>query len=447
MINTELTLRPAVTELTLSDGSVTELVMSSVIDNRPYYEAAFSDAKDYTDVLINQTNSSVSSVSTGLNNTNTAVSTLSSALSNTNTVIALVSSGLSDTNAEYVVADAATLSTALAATLLVKDLAEVNELKISHLQDDLDTTNQTVTDNFTSLSASKADQSALDTLQTLVDTKATPADITAAIAALVGGAPDALNTLNEIAAALQGDEATIATILSALDNRVRFDASQSLTVPQQDQARSNIYAEKVGVAASLIAAITPGSIGAATSAQGTKADSALQSGDVAPVALSGSYSSLIGKPTLTVDALTNVTITSKATNDLLQWNGTAWVNKAFPAAGIVGNSLMRPTQSKSSASNVLTIDLSQPYEVYTVILTENITSWSFTNLPAAGFTAELRIVFTQSASTAYTVANPISGGVYGGFSPNSSALRSVESWGLVVTSAGIIGLFQSGVKA
>ena len=36
----------------------------------------------------------------------------------------------------------------------------------------------------------------------------------------------------------------------------------------------------------------------------------------------------------TIDALSNVTITTKATNDLLQWNGTAWVNKTIAGAGL-----------------------------------------------------------------------------------------------------------------
>ena len=36
----------------------------------------------------------------------------------------------------------------------------------------------------------------------------------------------------------------------------------------------------------------------------------------------------------TLDGLSNVTITSKATNDLLQWNGSAWVNKTLAGAGI-----------------------------------------------------------------------------------------------------------------
>lgn len=35
-----------------------------------------------------------------------------------------------------------------------------------------------------------------------------------------------------------------------------------------------------------------------------------------------------------IDTLSNVTITSKATNDLLQWNGSAWVNKTIAGAGL-----------------------------------------------------------------------------------------------------------------
>lgn len=87
-------------------------------------------------------------------------------------------------------------------------------------------------------------------------------------------------------------------ILTALGNCVRFDAVQVLTTPQKDQARSNIEAEKAGVAAGLVAAITPASIGAATEADGVKARSALQAGDVAPVAVTGSFTDLINKPTL-----------------------------------------------------------------------------------------------------------------------------------------------------
>jgi hypothetical protein len=68
------------------------------------------------------------------------------------------------------------------------------------------------------------------------------AAIQTAIAALINGAPAALDTLEEIANAL-GDNANLAATLTAdIANRVRYDAAQSLTAPQQAQARTNIAA-------------------------------------------------------------------------------------------------------------------------------------------------------------------------------------------------------------
>ena len=59
---------------------------------------------------------------------------------------------------------------------------------------------------------------------------------------LVGGAAAALDTLNELAAALGNDPSFAATIATEIANRVRFDAAQTLTSPQQAQARANIGA-------------------------------------------------------------------------------------------------------------------------------------------------------------------------------------------------------------
>ena len=42
--------------------------------------------------------------------------------------------------------------------------------------------------------------------------------------------------------ALQNDQTGIAALTAAIDKRVRFDAAQTLTVPEQTQARSNIGA-------------------------------------------------------------------------------------------------------------------------------------------------------------------------------------------------------------
>ena len=59
---------------------------------------------------------------------------------------------------------------------------------------------------------------------------------------LVAGAGAALDTLNELAAALNNDPSFASTIAGEIANRVRFDAAQTLTGPQQSQARSNIGA-------------------------------------------------------------------------------------------------------------------------------------------------------------------------------------------------------------
>lgn len=68
------------------------------------------------------------------------------------------------------------------------------------------------------------------------------AQIDAAVAALVGGAPAALDTLNELATALAGNDADIAAILTAQANRVAVDQVQSFSATQQAQARGNIGA-------------------------------------------------------------------------------------------------------------------------------------------------------------------------------------------------------------
>lgn len=87
------------------------------------------------------------------------------------------------------------------------------------------------------------DDSTNSTTQTWSASKSTAA-IAAAVSALqdslVNGAGAALDTLKELADALGGDPNFAATIATALNNRVRFDAAQSLTAPQQLQACQNL---------------------------------------------------------------------------------------------------------------------------------------------------------------------------------------------------------------
>jgi hypothetical protein len=59
---------------------------------------------------------------------------------------------------------------------------------------------------------------------------------------LINGAGAALDTLNELAAALGNDPSFAATIAAEVASRVRFDAAQTLSGAQQTQARSNIDA-------------------------------------------------------------------------------------------------------------------------------------------------------------------------------------------------------------
>ncbi|MFZ3184243.1 MAG: hypothetical protein WA173_08870 [Pseudomonas sp.] len=57
---------------------------------------------------------------------------------------------------------------------------------------------------------------------------------------LTNGASAAMDTLNELSAALGNDPSFAATVATDLSNRVRFDAAQTLTVAQQAQACTNI---------------------------------------------------------------------------------------------------------------------------------------------------------------------------------------------------------------
>ena len=61
-------------------------------------------------------------------------------------------------------------------------------------------------------------------------------------AQILGGADAAYDTLLELQQALQNDQTGIAVLTAAIDKRVRFDAVQTLTAPEQLQTRTNIGA-------------------------------------------------------------------------------------------------------------------------------------------------------------------------------------------------------------
>jgi len=72
---------------------------------------------------------------------------------------------------------------------------------------------------------------------------------------LVNGAGAALDTLNELSAALNNDPNFAVTIATDIANRVRFDSAQTITTPQQTQARSNIGAAAASDLSTLTTAV------------------------------------------------------------------------------------------------------------------------------------------------------------------------------------------------
>lgn len=64
--------------------------------------------------------------------------------------------------------------------------------------------------------------------------------INAAISALVAGAPGTLDTLNELAIELADQDSVAAALTTAVGNRVRFDAAQTLDSTQKAQANTNM---------------------------------------------------------------------------------------------------------------------------------------------------------------------------------------------------------------
>lgn len=218
-----------------------------------------------------------------------------------------------------------------------------------------------------------------------------------AISALIGGAGPALDTLNELEAALGGDPDFAATMALALGYRLRLDTdAQGLTPTQQQNAWTNL---------------------------GLGTVVAYNVGDFASSAAFNALSSAY---------------TTHAANTSNPHGVTVAQIGAMPKYGTA--------TTVASASGVVAIDVSATASHYTLTLTENVTTWSFTNLPAAGTYRELHVDIVQHASAAKTVTSPAtSGRTAGGAWVASSTLSSREELGLRIYSDGTVELFPSGV--
>jgi hypothetical protein len=72
-------------------------------------------------------------------------------------------------------------------------------------------------------------------IEALVD-----AGVTEAVSAVLGGASAAYDTLLEIQTILGGQDNSLTNLLTAVGNRVRFDAAQTLSAGQKTQACANL---------------------------------------------------------------------------------------------------------------------------------------------------------------------------------------------------------------
>ncbi len=85
------------------------------------------------------------------------------------------------------------------------------------------------------------DDTTTDTDTTWSSTKIA-AELAAGFADLVNGAPEALNQLNELAAAFQNNPDVITNIMTILGKVVRTDVAQAFSAAEKAQARTNIGA-------------------------------------------------------------------------------------------------------------------------------------------------------------------------------------------------------------
>lgn len=211
--------------------------------------------------------------------------------------------------------------------------------------------------------------STISGLQSALDSKATPSDVSAAVAAVVNASPATLDTLRELAASL-GDDANFAsTVTNALAAKAPI-ASPTFTgtvggitksmvglgsVDNTADASKPVSAAQAAADAAVASAAAADATSKAAAAQaaavqranhtGTQAASTITG--LAAVALSGAYADLFGRPTLGTaagyassdfaaashtHALSSLTQSGATTGQVVTWSGSAWA-PSTPSAG------------------------------------------------------------------------------------------------------------------
>jgi hypothetical protein len=172
---------------------------------------------------------------------------------------------------------------------------------------------------------------------------ATMAAVQNAINALIGGAPGALDTLNEFAAAINNDASFATTVTNALASRLRVDAAQGLPSPAMIQGRANLglgssAVLNAGAAASDVVQLDGSAkLPAVDGSQLTNIIAAWANITGKPafaaVATSGAYADLTGKPTISPAAAGYVNKIRNGTIDVWQRGTSISVANGYTADG------------------------------------------------------------------------------------------------------------------
>jgi len=235
-----MSLATNVADLATRAASEDKALRTLINANAPDLSALTTTAKSNLVAAINEVKDSTSSAA-GINDgTTSTTSTWSSSKVSTEL------DGKADTVHTHATSDVTGLDTALAGK--ADDVHTHAIADVTGLQGALD--GKAATGHTHAIADTTGLQGALDGKADDVHThtSADVSDFTAAVDARVSSvldienAPELLNSINELAAAI-GDDANFAgTVTTALANRVRFDEAQALTGPQQAQARTNIGA-------------------------------------------------------------------------------------------------------------------------------------------------------------------------------------------------------------
>jgi hypothetical protein len=216
-------------------------------------------------------------------------------------------------------------------------------------------THTEVDNNFTNLNTDKAEDSTVVKLtgdQTIGGTKTFSSTITGSISGNAGTATNGVVTTGSYAnpswitslddgkvlPSMSGNTGKFLTTDGTNSSWAAVDALPSQT------GNSGKYLTTNGTAASWDALATVANSGAYSDLSGTPS--------LATVATSGSYNDLSNKPTIPTDlnSLSDVVISSASTNQLLQYNGSSWVNATVSTGGVTDGDKGDVTVSSSGAT-------------------------------------------------------------------------------------------------